>query len=24
LDVLWDTVQIDLPALIEELERIFE
>jgi hypothetical protein len=24
LDVLWDTVQIDLPALIEELERILE
>jgi len=22
LDVLWDTVQIDLPQLIEELERI--
>jgi uncharacterized protein with HEPN domain len=22
LDVLWDTVQIDLPQLVEELERI--
>jgi uncharacterized protein with HEPN domain len=24
LDVLWDTVQIDLPELVEELERILE
>ena len=22
LDVLWDTVQVDLPDLIDELERI--
>jgi uncharacterized protein with HEPN domain len=22
LDVLWDTIQVDLPALIEKLERI--
>jgi len=22
LDVLWDTVQVDLPELIEKLERI--